>query len=59
MEKVLLREKEGQLQYSMGRTKFRKFAESVGAVIHIGYAVRYDKATLDAAVNALREEQNK
>lgn len=59
MEQVLLREKEGQQRYGMGRTKFREFAASVGAVIHIGYAVRYDKATLDAAVNSLREEQNK
>lgn len=57
MEKVLLREKEGQQMYSMGRTKFRQFAASAGAVIHIGYAVRYDKAALDAALDALRVEK--
>jgi hypothetical protein len=58
MEKILLREKEGQQMYSMGRTKFRQFAASAGAVIHIGHAVRYDKAAIDAAIDALREAKN-
>lgn len=58
MEKILLREKEGQQMYSMGRTKFRQFAASAGAVIHIGHAVRYDKAAIDAAIDALRDAKN-
>lgn len=56
MEKILLKEKEGCLAYGFGRTKFRQFAASAGAVIHIGRSVRYDKAAIDAALEALKDK---
>lgn len=59
MEKILLREKEGCLAYGFGRTKFRQFAASVGAVIHIGRSVRYDKAVIDAALEELKNNNKK
>ena len=59
MDKILLKEKEGQQMYGLGRTKFRQFAASVGAVVHIGRSIRYDKATIDTAIEALRVKENK
>lgn len=57
MEKILLKEKEGCSAYGFCRSTFRKFAADAGAVIHIGRSVRYDKAALDAAVDALKNKQ--
>lgn len=57
MDKILLKEKEGQQLYGLGRTKFREFAASARAVIHIGRSVRYDKAAIDAALEVLKNDQ--
>lgn len=57
--KRMLSEKEGQVYTGLGRTKFRQFADEIGATTHIGARrVLFDVRIIDAALDALRDKDN-
>lgn len=49
-EPLLIREKECLFRYGMGRTKFRAWAEEIGAKVKIGSCSLYIRDVLDRAV---------
>lgn len=52
--KRLLQEPEMKLYIGLGRNKAREFCESIGATVRIGRRVLYDKAVIDAAIDAMK-----
>lgn len=56
--KRMLSEKEGMRYCGLGRNRFRDFAFSNGAVVHIGRRILFDKQKLDNALDRLLDEQN-
>lgn len=58
VEKRMLSEKEGQEYTGLGRTRFRKWADEIGATTRIGTRrVLFDVRVIDAALDAAREQK--
>lgn len=55
VEKRMLQEPEMKLYTGLGRTKAREFCDSIGATVHIGRRVLYDKSVIDKALDALQK----
>ena len=55
----LLSIREGAARYGLGLNTFRKFADDMGATIHIGKRVLFDRIILDEVVDKLRETKEK
>ena len=49
--------REGAARYGLGLTTFRKFADEVGATVHIGKRVLFDADVLDKAIDELHNKQ--
>ena len=50
-QKRMLSEKEAQVYLGIGRTKCRNFCQSIGAILHIGSRILYDKKVIDTYLN--------
>lgn len=51
--KRLLTELEGAAYAGIGRTTFRAWAKEINARVNFGRTVRYDKAVIDKALDAM------
>lgn len=53
----LMKENDALHYMQMGRTAFRRWADSIGATRHIGGSVRYERSVIDKALDAAAAEQ--
>lgn len=53
MEKRLLKETEAQQYTGLGKSKARTWLHEIGADVHIGRAVRYDRVRIDQVITEL------